>query len=79
MGSSQLVETLDGLIEFNKKVKLDLSRAKLDNKISREIESSLEYLVNEIKRRQEDSGFLTEADIEELKENAIKMTSKIAS
>ena len=79
MGSSQLVETLDGLIEFNKKVKLDLSRAKLDNKISREIESSLEYLVNEIKRRQEDSGFHTEADIEELKENAIKMTSKIAS
>ena len=79
MGSSQLVETLDGLIEFNKKVKLDLSRAKLDNKISREIESSLEYLVNEIKRRQEDSGFLTEADNEELKENAIKMTSKIAS
>ena len=79
MGSSQLVETLDGLIEFNKKVKLDLSRAKLDNKISSEIESSLEYLVNEIKRRQEDSGFLTEADNEELKENAIKMTSKIAS
>ena len=79
MGSSQLVETLDGLIEFNKKVKLDLSRAKLDDKISREIESSLEYLVNEIKRRQEDSGFLSEADIEELKENAIKMTSKIAS
>ena len=79
MGSSQLVETLDGLIEFNKKVKLDLSRAKLDNKISTEIERSLEYLVKEIKRRQEESGFLTEADIEELKENAIKLTSKIAS
>lgn len=79
MGSSQLEQTLDGLIEFNKKVKLDLSRAKLDNKISTEIERSLEYLVKEIKRRQEESGFLTEADIEELKENAIKLTSKIAS
>ena len=48
---SQLVQTLDGLIQLNKKVKLDLRRANLETEKSTEIEGSLEYLVNEIKRR----------------------------
>ena len=79
LGRSELAETIESLIQLNQKVALDLNAADQDTRLGVEIEESLDQLVNEIQRRQEENGFITEADIEELQQNAIELTAKIAS
>ena len=78
MGGTNLGEAVETLIELNQQLTLDLNEAELDTSEGVALEEVFVQAADSLEEIQENNGFLSEKDIEEIRESVVKSLPKLA-
>ena len=78
MGGTNLGEAVETLIELNQQLTLDLNEAELDTSEGVALEEIFVQAADTLEEIQENNGFLSEKDIEEIRESVVKSLPKLA-